>query len=121
MKSWLDRLNLNLYREFILSLDQSLQSGWNHQLLCVNNGVHPSLCSPVTKETVPLRATSYVSYLFSIIFNILTGMEVCAVNAGSLALFNIPCKVCPFIEDCNTTSLCNVMLLGRFAKLQNDC
>ena len=52
MKSWLDGLNLNLYREFILSLDQSLQSGWNHQLLCVNNGVHPSLCSPVMKETL---------------------------------------------------------------------
>ena len=70
------------------------------------------------RNSVPLKATSYVSFLFPIIFNILTGMEVCAVNAGSLGLFNIPCKLHPFIEDWNTTSLCNVMLLGRFAKLR---
>jgi hypothetical protein len=71
------------------------------------------MCSPAMKETVCTNGCylTYVLFLFPTKFNVLTAMEGSAVNAVSLALFNIPCKLCsPVPEDGNRTSLWNVVL-----------
>jgi hypothetical protein len=89
-----------------------LQSGWRDQLLCSDDVVHTSVCSSAMGETVYTTECHHMCVpLFPINLNLLTAVKDSAVNAVSLALFNIPCNLySPFPEDRNRTSLCNIVL-----------